>query len=209
MYVYVCVYIYIALSLYIYIYVYTYIYIYYIQDYINTVLARAVTFRSRVRTCSSDKASRQGCRPIKYSEARLHISPCTFVRSAKTASRATCLLNAQLGSASERAKGWEVVWEESGHVAQCYHDMLLARLVMGEGERANTSAGSRAQSDIAFDKHWNVCRSARCSSCSPRTPCEQPASSQPGRQQVMEAAMSHITKIDRLDADRTLEDISS
>ena len=35
---------------------------------------------------------------------------------------------AQLGSASERARGWGAVWVESGHVAQYYDDMLLARL---------------------------------------------------------------------------------
>ena len=50
---------------------------------------------------------------------------------------------AGLCPASERAKEWGVVWAESGHVAQyCYH-MLLARLGMGEGERANTSAESK------------------------------------------------------------------
>ena len=49
-----------------------------------------------------------------------------------------------LGSASERAKGWGAVRENSGRAAQYYYDMLLARLGMGEGERADTSAGSRA-----------------------------------------------------------------
>ena len=49
-----------------------------------------------------------------------------------------------LGSASERAKGRGAVWAKSGCLAQHYYDMLLARLGMGEGERANTSAGSRA-----------------------------------------------------------------
>ena len=32
----------------------------------------------------------------------------------------------------------------SGHLAQYHYHMLLARLGMGKGERANTSAGSRA-----------------------------------------------------------------
>ena len=50
----------------------------------------------------------------------------------------------QLGSASERAKGWGAVWAKLGHLAQYYYDMLLARLGMGEGKRANTSAASRA-----------------------------------------------------------------
>ena len=50
----------------------------------------------------------------------------------------------KLGSASERAKGRGAVWAKSGHSAQYYYRMLLARLGMGEGERANTSAGSRA-----------------------------------------------------------------
>ena len=50
----------------------------------------------------------------------------------------------RLGSASEWAKGWGAVWAKSGHVAQYYRRMLLARLGTGEGEGANTSAGSRA-----------------------------------------------------------------
>ena len=52
-------------------------------------------------------------------------------------------MKSSLGSASERAKGGGAVWENSGHAAQYNDDMLLARLGMGEGERANTSAGSR------------------------------------------------------------------
>ena len=52
--------------------------------------------------------------------------------------------HATLGSASERAKGWGPVWANSGHSAQYDYHMLLARLGMGEGERADTSAGSRA-----------------------------------------------------------------
>ena len=43
---------------------------------------------------------------------------------------------AELGSASERAKGWGAVWESPGHAAQYYYHVLLARLGMGEGERA-------------------------------------------------------------------------
>ena len=31
-----------------------------------------------------------------------------------------------------------------GKIGKCYYDTLLARFGMGEGERANTSAGSRA-----------------------------------------------------------------
>ena len=53
-------------------------------------------------------------------------------------------LNLCLGSASERAKGQGAVWAKSGHSAQYYYHMLLARSGMGEGERANISAGSRA-----------------------------------------------------------------
>ena len=48
-----------------------------------------------------------------------------------------------LGSASERAKGG-AVWAKSGHLAQYHYHILLDRLGVGEGERANTSAGSRA-----------------------------------------------------------------
>ena len=51
--------------------------------------------------------------------------------------------NTYLGSASERANGWGAVWARSGHSAQYYYDMSSAWLGMGEGERANTSAGSR------------------------------------------------------------------
>ena len=49
-----------------------------------------------------------------------------------------------LGSPSERAKGWGAVWAKSGRLVQYYCHMLLAMLGMGEGERAITSAGSRA-----------------------------------------------------------------
>ena len=41
-------------------------------------------------------------------------------------------------------KGGGAVWAKSGHLALYYYHMLLARLGMGEGERASTSAGSRA-----------------------------------------------------------------
>ena len=51
--------------------------------------------------------------------------------------------NFYLVSAPERAKGWEAVWAKSGHLAQYYYGMLLARLCMGDGERANASAGRR------------------------------------------------------------------
>ena len=44
-------------------------------------------------------------------------------------------INTLLGSASERAKWWGAVSENSGHAPQHYHDMLLARLGVGEGER--------------------------------------------------------------------------
>ena len=37
-------------------------------------------------------------------------------------------MHALLGSASERAKGRGAVWAKSGHVAQYYYDILLARL---------------------------------------------------------------------------------
>ena len=50
-----------------------------------------------------------------------------------------------MGFASERANGWGAAWARSGHLAQYCYDMLVARLGMGEGERADTSAGSRAQ----------------------------------------------------------------
>ena len=36
------------------------------------------------------------------------------------------------------------VWAKSGHLAQHYYHMLLARLGMGEGEKANTGAGSQS-----------------------------------------------------------------
>ena len=55
-----------------------------------------------------------------------------------------CAFLVYLGSASERAKGCGAVWAKPGHSAQYYYDMLLARFGMGDGERANTSAGSRA-----------------------------------------------------------------
>ena len=57
-----------------------------------------------------------------------------------------------LGSASERAKGWGAVWTKSGHSVQYHYRMLLAGLGMGESERANTSAGSRAQLGFGFDR---------------------------------------------------------
>ena len=41
-------------------------------------------------------------------------------------------------------KGRRAGWAKVGHLAHYYYDMLLARLGIGEGERANTSAGSRA-----------------------------------------------------------------
>ena len=41
-------------------------------------------------------------------------------------------------------KGRRAVWAKSGHSSQYYYDMLLARSGMGEGEKANTSVGSRA-----------------------------------------------------------------
>ena len=55
-------------------------------------------------------------------------------------------ITSRLGSASERAKGRGA---SLGKVGSCSpvllpHVMLLARLGMGEGERANVSAGSRA-----------------------------------------------------------------
>ena len=50
----------------------------------------------------------------------------------------------RLGSASEMATGWETVWADLDSAAQCYYDMLLASLGMGEGQKACTSAGSRA-----------------------------------------------------------------
>ena len=52
--------------------------------------------------------------------------------------------NETLGSLFERAKGWGAVWAQSGHAAQYCYDMSVARSGMGEGERANASAGSRA-----------------------------------------------------------------
>ena len=52
--------------------------------------------------------------------------------------------DAMLGSASGRANGRGAVWAKSGHLARYSYDMSLASLGTGEGERANTSAGSRA-----------------------------------------------------------------
>ena len=49
-------------------------------------------------------------------------------------------IDQDLGSASERAKGRGAVWPKSGHSAQYYYCILLARSGMGEGERANTRA---------------------------------------------------------------------
>ena len=52
-------------------------------------------------------------------------------------------------------KGGEAVWAKSGHSAQYYHHMFSARLGMGEGERASTSAGSRAWYDVScYQTHW-------------------------------------------------------
>ena len=44
----------------------------------------------------------------------------------------------------KRAKVWGAIWENAGHAAQYYYHMALASLGIGEGERANTNARSRA-----------------------------------------------------------------
>ena len=51
---------------------------------------------------------------------------------------------AYLGSASERQKGGGHSGQIRAVSAQCYYDMSLARLGMGEGEVVNTSAGCGA-----------------------------------------------------------------
>ena len=50
-----------------------------------------------------------------------------------------------LGFASERAKGWGPVWAKSGHLAQYYYDMLLARLGMGEGGKGKPKCWKQSQ----------------------------------------------------------------
>ena len=47
-----------------------------------------------------------------------------------------------MSAAPSRAS--RAVWDNSGHAAQYYYDMSLARVGMGEGERADASAGSSA-----------------------------------------------------------------
>ena len=80
---------------------------------------------------------------------------------------ASCMpwcLGTMLGSASEGAKGWGAVWGDSGHAAQYYDDMLPARLGMGEGERANTSAGAWKQS-LGCHGYIQDAQPPRCRPC--------------------------------------------
>ena len=50
--------------------------------------------------------------------------------------------------ASERAKGWGAVWAKSGHAAQHYYDMLLARLGMGEGEKSKRNCRKQSPDSV-------------------------------------------------------------
>ena len=57
-----------------------------------------------------------------------------------------------LGSASERANGQGAVWAKSGHLAQCYHDMALARL----GQRKLSYTGTTQDTPTTLSDVYHI-----------------------------------------------------
>ena len=122
--------------MYIYIYIHTHVYMN-IYIYIYICIWNETGFADLLRTAHC---------------AALHPSPST------ARARASTLLLCQKRSGfaeqntnnnwalllkGQKGRG-QFVWAKSGHLAQCYYHMLSARSGMGEGERASTTAGSRA-----------------------------------------------------------------